>query len=410
MNLLSFHPRFLVLALLLLLPLACEDRAEPPGQPIDSYTIPAVEATTDRISVYFTEPDNTADTTDPDASPVGKALVDLIESQTSGNIYLCFYDFDYQPVIDAVQNAISNGVVVYFVGDVDESTDAGYTAVTSAIIAAGGSEQETIKTSGSAKCGYSLIYPTYIMHNKFALVTDTETGKRYVWTGSTNVSESGMLYNNNNAIIVQSQDMYDIYLQQFRYLYDGSADPVSERKNIAVGNVHLSILFSYTDSGRSHENLPVSVVSAMIEEAVSAVCFMMFSFTHTDTASALISRSENGVTVRGILDESQNNTNSDIVDMFSSAELDFRIDGNDQNDPHNPLGGAKLHHKCVIIDPDDATNAAVVTGSTNLTNAGNDLNAENMVILYSSDYAELFVNEFDARWEEASSRFAGGVQ
>ncbi len=402
--------RIVLVVILLAGLLSCEERVHPPGKDLSSYTIPASENTaTDRISVYFTEPDSTANVNDPSESPVGNALVALINKQTSGNMYLCFYDFDYQPVIDAVENAVSNGVVVYFVGDIDEADDAGYAAIQSAVVSAGGAEKEEISTGDSAKSGYSFIYPDYIMHNKFALITDTETDKKYVWTGSTNVSYSGMLYNNNNAIIVQSSDMYDIYLQQFQYLYDGSKDPVSSLQNFGVGNVQVSVIFSYRDSGREYDSLPVSSAASMVDNAVQAVYFMAFSFTHTGVSSALVSRMSRGLTVQGLLDESQCvSTNRDVTDSFTSSGLDYLIDGNRETDPDNQLGGAKLHHKCIIIDPEKQAGAVVITGSANFTNNANDKNAENMVMIYSREYASMYMEEFQERWEEASA--SRGVQ
>jgi hypothetical protein len=45
----------------------------------------------ERISVYFTTPDNSADTTDPGTSPVGQALVDLMKNTNNRrDVYLLF--------------------------------------------------------------------------------------------------------------------------------------------------------------------------------------------------------------------------------------------------------------------------------------------------------------------------------
>jgi phosphatidylserine/phosphatidylglycerophosphate/cardiolipin synthase-like enzyme len=406
--------QIVLLALIFFTSLSCEDRANPPGSGLSEYDVPTIEETEiERISVYFTTPDNSADTTDPGTSPVGQALVDLMKTQTTGEMYICFYDFDYQPVINEVTRAISDGVKVYFVGDEDhQSSDEGYVSVINAITAAGGSDKETISTADSGKSGYSMIYSgASLMHNKFALITNSETGKEYVWTGSTNVTETGMNYNNNNSVVVESDDLYKIYLQQFKYLYDGSQSPVSKKQSLSVGNVTLSVQFTYTGieetEGKEYEDLPVSSLTGLIENATTEVYFMAFSFTNTTVADSFVAARNRGITVQGIMDESQSSTNSDVLSIFQTNSVDYRIDGNKEKDPDNQLGGAKLHHKILIIDPTEYYSAAVVTGSTNFTNNANTLNAENMLIIYSRDYAEIYMEQYNSLWSEAVKR--GGL-
>jgi phosphatidylserine/phosphatidylglycerophosphate/cardiolipin synthase-like enzyme len=250
-----------------------------------------------------------------------------------------------------------------------------------------------------------------LMHNKFALITNSETGKEYVWTGSTNVTETGMNYNNNNSVVVESDDLYKIYLQQFKYLYDGSQSPVSKKQSLSVGNVTLSVQFTYTGieetEGKEYEDLPVSSLTGLIENATTEVYFMAFSFTNTTVADSFVAARNRGITVQGIMDESQSSTNSDVLSIFQTNSVDYRIDGNKEKDPDNQLGGAKLHHKILIIDPTEYYSAAVVTGSTNFTNNANTLNAENMLIIYSRDYAEIYMEQYNSLWSEAVKR--GGL-
>lgn len=397
------HWRMVCVSISMLLIISCDDRVSPEGRSVDEYTINhAGESGTERLSVFFTEPDETVDAADPDGSPVGSALVALIERQKSGVLYLCCYSLDYQPVINAFLDAVQRGVTLYFVGDVERIDDTGYRVLKEAIVNAGGSKRQPLGTGEEAKPGYSFIYPEYIMHNKFVLVTDSETGTQYVWTGSTNISKTCMLYNNNNAVIVQSGAMYDLYLQQFAYLYDKSSEPVSGIEHVSVGNLLLSVIFSYNESGRSAGSMPMSFLESLIQQSGSAVYFMSFSFTHTAIAQAVANRVSHGVKVRGVFDRSQQHTSAETISTFEDAAVGYRIDGNEIRDPQNRLGGGKLHHKCLVVDPDTHRNAAVVTGSANHTHNAEYNNAENTVIIYSRKYAQLYADEFRRCWDQGA--------
>jgi phosphatidylserine/phosphatidylglycerophosphate/cardiolipin synthase-like enzyme len=52
------------------------------------------------------------------------------------------------------------------------------------------------------------------MHNKFAVIDGT-----MVWTGSYNVTKNGQGKNNNNALLLKSGELADIYLQEFNEMF-----------------------------------------------------------------------------------------------------------------------------------------------------------------------------------------------
>jgi len=62
----------------------------------------------------------------------------------------------------------------------------------------------------------------------------------------------------------------------------------------------------------------------------------------------------------------------------------------------------QLHHKYAIIDAEpNATNPKVITGSHNWTNRAENHNDENTLIIHDADIANIFRQEFEARWCES---------
>ena len=60
-----------------------------------------------------------------------------------------------------------------------------------------------------------------------------------------------------------------------------------------------------------------------------------------------------------------------------------------------------LHHKYMIIDGHTTSSPAVITGSTNWSANGNDINDENLLIIHDADIADQYMQEFYARYYQA---------
>ena len=102
----------------------------------------------------------------------------------------------------------------------------------------------------------------------------------------------------------------------------------------------------------------------------------------------------NGIDVRGIID----NTND------QGSEFQFLLDnGVNVTDDNTTVS---THHKYCIIDATNATSdPQVVTGSHNWSGGADTRNDENTLIIHDADVANIFLQEFEARWCEA----AGGT-
>jgi phosphatidylserine/phosphatidylglycerophosphate/cardiolipin synthase-like enzyme len=114
---------------------------------------------------------------------------------------------------------------------------------------------------------------------------------------------------------------------------------------------------------------------------------MAFSFTTDEIGEAVRARAEDGVTVAGVMETEQVNSNIGTeYDLFKQAGLDVYKDGNE----------GLLHHKVMIIDE-----SIVILGSYNFTNSAETKNDENMLVVYNKDIAEQFIAEFQRVYAHA---------
>lgn len=135
------------------------------------------------------------------------------------------------------------------------------------------------------------------------------------------------------------------------------------------------------------------VIAARIDRARRTVHVAAYLFTSRRIALALSRAAKRGVTVDLVADASQFQAGG----LPRVRELDragVRIWLRD--------GLAAFHHKVVIVDARSPA-ATVVTGSFNFTQAAQDRNAENIVVIESREVAARFLADFE-RHRAASAR------
>ncbi len=114
-----------------------------------------------------------------------------------------------------------------------------------------------------------------------------------------------------------------------------------------------------------------AIVNALAA-AHSRVLVQAYTFTAKPIAQALLDAKKRGVEVRIILDKSQRTERYSEADFFAHMGIPTFID---------PVH-AIAHNKIMIID-----NNTVITGSFNFTKAAEEHNAENLLVLHSTDLA-----------------------
>lgn len=371
----------------------------------------------DDIKVYFNAPVNAPALQDN----LEQRMIDLINSATF-TLDMAYYDLDLPGVAQAMVAAKNRGVSVRFITDNDNIGVENLEA--HSILTAGGVLWIDDQADGSAGSG--------LQHQKLTVVDG-----RYVSTGSTNMTQSGVhgdknaegqlisRGNDNHIVIIDSVQLAQQITQQMDYMWgDGPGGATDSLFGLdkpdhtlttvytTNDNIRIEVLFTpqssslYTGSG-------VDVMANYVASANTSVDIAQFVISAQDIADALEPRSNAGVVVRGIGDSSFfYRYYSEFQDMLGNVIL--KEDGTQEVDSFtgaannawlNPVdvrvaamqGGDKWHHKYIRVDN------SVLTGSHNASGAASFTNDENIVIIYDSATAAEFKAHFDVAY-----CFAGG--
>jgi phosphatidylserine/phosphatidylglycerophosphate/cardiolipin synthase-like enzyme len=221
-----------------------------------------------------------------------------------------------------------------------------------------------------------------LMHDKFVVIDNSE-----VWTGSMNFTDSGAYEDNNNLIRIRSVEMAEDYTKEFNEMFVDDKfgpDVVAKTPNprVKIDDTPIDVYFSPDD------HVQDSFVE-LINNAQKSINFMAFSFTSDSIGDAVLASAEQGVTVSGVMDDSQIKSNVGTeFDPFSQAGLDVLRDGNK----------GLMHHKVMIIDE-----SIVAFGSYNFTNSAETKNDENFIVIYNEDIAAQFMDEFKRVYAQAEA-------
>jgi phosphatidylserine/phosphatidylglycerophosphate/cardiolipin synthase-like enzyme len=214
-----------------------------------------------------------------------------------------------------------------------------------------------------------------LMHDKFWLF-DGQT----VWSGSTNVTISGMFEQNNNVIVIESAELAAIYERQFEDMWAGKfnakAPSTVDQQKVTIDGTPIQILFSPEDKA-------ISKIIPYVQGAQKSVRFMAFTFTQPLLSQAMIEAAKRGVAVSGVFETTGADSQYGAMTPLACAKVPVRIDGN----------YSFMHHKVIVID-----NRIVITGSLNFTDNADQSNNENVLIIDNPEIAKLYTAEFERVW------------
>lgn len=333
---------------------------------------PTVEPITKWWDVYFTDP-LTINNSNVIAGSVEEKLIQLINGAQS-SIHIASFQFDLTPVAQALIEAKNRGVDVKWVTDNKYGLEAD--------LESGHGQFAMLKAAGIEV--KDDIGRTAYMHNKFWIFD-----QKLVWTGSTNITDSGIFDNNSNVLVIRSSEVAYIFEREFQEMWNGQFGPnaastINNQWAILDGTA-LQVLFSPED--RALNNL-----IALVADAKSSIRFLAYSFTDQPLAQTMIDRSKAGVDVKGIYETFGSNSIYSQLRTFWCLGIPVRRDGT----------SAYLHHKVIIID-----NSIVVTGSLNFSSNGDESNEENVLIVDNPQIAALYLQEFDKLWNQTSDLAPG---
>ncbi len=354
-------------------------------------------ASSGEMDVYFNYPVSTGLGLSPAANG-STALVDKLLQRISAatrTIDIALYSFDdfatpstiiADRVADSLLAAKARGVSVRMV------LRMGLNSAPLSTLAAGG---VPIMRRNVAELGSG-------MHNKFFIFDGRDTTSAtddWVITGSWNVTNSGTIRDAQNAVFIQDQSLARIYTVEFEEMFGSATDtpnPTAARfgptkkdntphRTVINGNV-VEVFFSPSDH-------TTSAINRALASATQNIFVAQFTFTRSDLAATIVDRKNNGVTVRGLIDNT-----GDTGSQFSflqGAGLDIL------KASHSVVVG-DFHHKYGVVDPfHDGSDPLVITGSHNWSSSAENDNDENTVIIHSGAVARQYVQEFAQRYSES---------
>jgi phosphatidylserine/phosphatidylglycerophosphate/cardiolipin synthase-like enzyme len=225
-----------------------------------------------------------------------------------------------------------------------------------------------------------------IMHNKFFIVDEV-----YVWTGSANISDTGVGgYNANVVASIKSKFVADYYLIEFEQMYtDGSfhrAKKKLKKKEIQtnINGQNVELFFSPQGYAMYRGVIP------MIKQAKKSIDASIFFLTHKNISKELVAAKKRGVDVRVIIDATSASNGYSKHQYLRDNGISLKVEN----------WGGKMHMKSAIIDKKH-----LIIGSMNWTSAGESKNDENTLIIKNFKDAQEYQRFYNSMWNSIPSKW-----
>lgn len=318
--------------------------------------ITAIDADTAKVrQVFFTTP-----------GPAVKGIINPEQGFINAlrgareSVYGAFYDISSVKIADEFIAAHKRGIKIAVVTEKDNYSGQALTSMIDAGI-------PVVKDNSPG-----------LMHNKFAVID-----RELLFTGSFNLTDSCSRRNNNNAILIRSDKLADIYLNEFNEMFhdrifgnrrDYGAFSFFRRENIVTsGDLSLKVFFSPEDDVEQ-------IICRNISEAEQTIRFMAFSFTSPAINELMIEKFNKGIEVKGIFERKGAYTKYSQFIKMKLEGLPVQVDRN----------RFQMHHKVIIID-----DYRVITGSYNFSKNAALRNDENILIIDNKEIAKQYIDEFN---------------
>jgi len=238
-----------------------------------------------------------------------------------------------------------------------------------------------------------------LMHNKYLVFDFRDSSSAlddWVWTGSWNVTDPGTNSDMQNVVEIQDQSLAKAYTMEFEEMWGSSSDlPDASRSRFGFRKLdntqHLfTINGTPVECYFSPSDRTTSRIITALGNARHSINFALLTFTRSDIASTLKSKKDAGAKVRGVLDNSTDTGTQ--YGYLTSNGMEIRLDPN----------AGFLHHKYAVVDAERTDlSGIVITGSHNWSNSAERDHNENTLIIHSNRIANLYLQEFAARYKES---------
>ena len=302
----------------------------------------------------------------------------LLISKATQTIDVAMYSNASTVIREALKTAATKGVRVRYIAD-------------------NGAQNSIF--ADTAALGFKFIKKptTDLMHNKFFIIDAGDVQKSWVVTGAMNLTTNQIFTDHNNMIWIQDQGLARTYTVEFEEMWGsktaipdltkgkfGDKKIVNTPQNLTLGNgKKVDVFFSPSDDASK-------AIATAIGTANNDVEIALLILTYFDLGTALNNARIRGADVRGLI---HNDT------AGASSQINFLQRGGAKIKLF-PSGSDIFHHKYCIIDGKKAdSNPILITGSHNWTNTAETRNDENTLLIYDAAIANLYLQEFEARWK-----------
>lgn len=305
------------------------------------------------------------------------AILDLIEKAES-TIDVAMYNINRDRIVNALIAAHNRGVVVRYIAD-NETANLALDPAPPFFVIRGNSEG--------------------LMHNKFYVIDGASVDNAYVIGGSMNMTEQNIVTDYNNMVVVQDQALAKAYTIEFEEMWGssnespgvftvkfGPAKTDNTPHNFVINGISVEQYFSPSDK-------TTLAISRNIAEAENDLQFALLTFTNNELGTAVANAHNRNVEIRGIMDNN-GDQGSEFDFLVNTVGVNITLDNTTKS----------THHKYCIIDAlGTSPNGVVVTGSHNWSGGAETRNDENTMVFHDNVIANIYLQEFEARWCEATS-------
>lgn len=232
----------------------------------------------------------------------------------------------------------------------------------------------------------SLVQNNRIMHNKFFIFD-----KKSVYTGSANISDTGVGgYNSNMSVLIRNLDVVALFQEEFDQMHVKGLYHTAKKRSKKSRSIKVNEDLSYHVYFSPQDKPLVKYVLPMIKDAKKNINIGVFYLTSKELAEALIAAHLRGVKIRVINDATSASNEYTKHEALRLAGVPVKVEN----------WGGKMHMKSASID-----GKYVITGSMNWTSAGWRTNDENTVIIESKAQAKKFDEYFASIWNSIDNKW-----
>lgn len=247
------------------------------------------------------------------------------------------------------------------------------------------------------------------LHHKFAVIDKVSDNPDdyYVWTGTMNLTYTGN-WNTNATLLIKDSGIADAYYEEFEQMW-GSQTAIpnpkkakfhKDKKNVSnnlhyVNDIKVEVYFSPMDRNKSKPSISERVTYLIDNYCKHDARFIAFAISpNIPISESLLRRSGRGeIRLFGVIDPAFYARYRKNNDVWARPESTF---GNRMILPGKEV--RKLHSKTLLIDAEyDSENGHVpvtITGSYNFSLAAENVNDENILIIYDKKITNQYYQDF----------------